>query len=125
MLTRPVVMLSLLSTGFVFGGVRHIAPDVECHEHPAATHFTGLNSSSSSVDSVEGRDGLPDGHSHQQHVLASNAACSPHSIGAWHMTSTPGCAFEHLIDQHVRIHTYRERPHRQSKCSTLDATDPP
>ena len=128
MLSRPVVMFSLLSTGPVFGGVHHIAPNTQCHEHPAATHSTGLDSSSGSVDSVEGHalryltnthccpeawsksvatqtyaleDGLPDGNS-QRWALASNTACSPHSFGGRHTTSTPGCDFEHLvfIDQH-------------------------
>ena len=128
LMLSPAVMFSLLSTGP--GGVHHIALDVQCHESPAATHSTGLDSSSDSVYSVEGHalrhltdnhicqgalskglatqtcaleaDGLPNRHS-QLHVLASNTACSLHSFGGRHTTSTPGWAFEHLID-HVRAY---------------------
>ena len=53
MLPRPVVILSLLSTGLVFGGVHHIAPDMQCHEHPAA-HSKSLDSSSMLAYSFQG-----------------------------------------------------------------------
>ena len=126
----PAVMFSLLSTGP--GGVHHIALDVQCHESPAATHSTGLDSSSDSVYSVEGHalrhltdnhicqgalskglatqtcaleaDGLPNRHS-QLHVLASNTACSLHSFGGRRTISTPGWAFDQ-----VRPHIERTPP---------------
>ena len=49
------MMFSLLSTGLVFGGVHHIAPDdVQRHEHPAATHSKSLDSSSMLAYSFQG-----------------------------------------------------------------------
>ena len=124
------MMFSLLSTGLhVFGGVHHTAPDVQRHEHSTAAHSTGLDSSSDSVYNVERHalrhltdnhicqgalskglatqtcaleaDGLPNRHS-QLHVLASNTACSLHSFGGRHTTSTLGCAFAHFNIDHVR-----------------------
>ena len=118
-LHSPVIMFSLLSIAPMFGGVHHIAPDVRCHvEHLAATHTTGLDSSSVLVYNVEGHtlrhladtrmcqealfkflkfftqtcpleNGLLDGHS-QLHVLASNSACiSPKLLSVYHGAQMP------------------------------------
>ena len=149
LMLSPAVMFSLLSTGP--GGVHHIALDVQCHESPVATHSTGLDSSSDSVYSVEGHtlhhltnthicqealskglatqtcaleDGLPDGHT-QQHVLASNTACSLHSFGGRHTTSTPGWAFDqvrpHIERMPRKQHTKTHRPHKLPYHSTTSA----
>ena len=129
----PAMMFSLLSTGRVFGGVHHIAPDVQHHEHLAAS--TGLDSSSDSVYSVEGHTlhnltnthicqealskgpatqtcaleagGLPDGHT-------QNSACISPKFGGLHATNYD---FAHLID-HVRAHREHTRRLRSAYRST-------